>query len=96
VSNTATLEPDLAGVTTKAFDAAYEALSGNLLVVWGLTNDHKYSTKAAGLNSFSAGVTVGGGFSSRKGNTVDLASETSGGRLRPRDAPSSRRNRKGH
>jgi len=81
VGNAATLEQDLASVNTKAIDAAYETLTGNLLVVWGVSNDHEYSTKAAGLNSFTAGVSVGGGFSGRKGNTVDLASEASGNRI---------------
>ncbi len=81
VSNAATLEQNLSTVTTKAFDAAYEGLTGNLLVVWGLSNDLEYSSKAAGLNGFSAGASVGGGFTGRKGNTVDLASERSGNRI---------------
>jgi uncharacterized repeat protein (TIGR01451 family) len=80
-ANAATLEQNLYGLTMKAFDGAYEGLSGDLLVVWGLSGDNKFSTKSAGSSSFSAGATIGGGFSSRRGNTVDLASEASGDRI---------------
>ena len=70
-------------VDNRAFDLAYEQDSGDLLAAWGResASGFRYSTKAAGSNSWAASAAVSAAPSSGEPHFLDLAAEPGGDRI---------------
>ncbi len=70
-------------VHNRAFDAAYEQLTGNLMVAWArrTTSGFWFSTKPAGTNNWAPAAQVSHAPSSGVPHYLDLAAEPGGDRI---------------